>query len=63
MRSSWKGSSNAKNDKGFVEAEIVYSDEYEDYICSACGELMPLTVFRFCPYCGRLFKQRGVRKA
>ncbi len=41
-------------------AEIVYSDEYEDYICSACGELMPLTVFRFCPYCGRPFKERKV---
>lgn len=60
MRRSWKGSSNAKNDKGVVEAEIVYSDEYEDYICSACGELMPLTVFRFCPYCGRPFKERKV---
>ena len=42
------------------KAEIVYSDEYEDYICSACGELMPLTIFRFCPFCGRPFKERQV---
>lgn len=52
-----------QNERSVDMAEIVYSDEYEDYICSACGELMPLTVFRFCPYCGRPFKQREVRKA
>lgn len=42
------------------KAKIVYSDEYEDYICSACGELMPLTIFRFCPFCGRPFNERQV---
>ena len=39
-------------------AEIVYSEEYEDYVCSRCGELMPLTNFRYCPYCGLSFRPR-----
>ena len=63
MRERRKRGGNVQNERSVDMAEIVYSDEYEDYICSACGELMPLTVFRFCPYCGRPFKQREVRKA
>lgn len=42
-------------------AVIVYSDEYEDYICSACGELLICPAgFRFCPFCGRPLKERKV---
>ncbi len=38
-------------------AEIVYSDKYEDYVCKACGEMLPChTGFQFCPFCGRPFK-------
>lgn len=39
-------------------SEIVYSDEYEDYVCKVCGELMVWTTFRFCPFCGRPFKRK-----
>ena len=42
-------------------SEIAYSDEYEDYICSACGEMLIChTGFRFCPFCGRPFKNGQV---
>ena len=43
-------------------SEIVYSDEYEDYICKVCRRLLPGTAgFRFCPFCGRPFKPREWR--
>lgn len=44
-------------------SEIVYSDEYEDFICKVCRELLPGTVgFRFCPFCGRPFMPRESRE-
>jgi len=40
-------------------SEVIYSDEYEDYICKVCRELLPWTSgFRFCPFCGRPFRPR-----
>lgn len=44
-------------------SEIVYSDEYEDYICKVCGEILMGTCnVRFCPYCGRPFMPRKAVK-
>lgn len=44
-------------------SEIVYSDEYEDFICKVCRELLPGTAgFRFCPFCGRPFMPRERRE-